>query len=945
MDRHLIGPRISTWPVLLALTAFTLAFLLANPAAAQGERLEVRISWGHASGQAVDRQVKVSGSAGLEIQSATARLFEAGDLLREGVARTRAGHGDVDALDLAVEYPGTARAAAQNVHVLWTDLIAASDAGTARRLTKDPAFRPGAPALTVQLDAAGTRGFTVTIDQLVTEKALWIPSLDVYVTAGDQPMPFADHLRTLSSRKGQRVLDRVRTEPEATYAQYTARWEDMGNPGYVNPQQRGPGHIVGLTWDSAIHKFGIDRAAGVWNDEGNPDHFRFWFAFGDLEKGVTRTWKGQRLENGLPVMTTTFEEDGVRYEVEQFAYPLDGPPAERRGDMPMVLLQKVTIHELQGAARSLPLSMTHRRELPSYFDGTIVADRQGDSLVFRERGRRSVLFALEGAGPEPAWSGTHDYQSKQKRLDATVFVNLPANGSHELVVKLPSPMVEDADVATLLGIDYARARQATLDFWSAYVARGAQFRVPEQAVNDLFRANLWHALRLPRRHGGGEAPVTIDLPYSNFAYSQKGTPWPVNQAVYVDYMLYDLRGYHAISVEELEAQFRNNQEHDGHVSGYANWLVYTPAMLYAVAQNYLLSHDRAAFERLLPYSLEAMDWCLAQLERASRSDGPARGLVKGPLNDLTGEGVWAFNQSYLFAGLDLFGRALERHGHPRAGEARAAAGAIHASIERGFGAASLRSPIVQLRDGTWTPYVPAEALTPRRLLDQWYATDVDTGAVHLLRLKALPAQGVLADALLNDHEDNLFYKAWGIANEPVYNQHATAYLLRDEPEAVVRAFYSYLASGFSHSVFEPVEHRWSHGQYFGPPSTDGAWFELYRNMLVRERDDDTLVIAQAAPRAWLRDGGRIEIEQAPTYYGTVSAVIESHAATGEIRAEVHLTGADRPGTLLIRFRHPEGRRMRSAVVNGREWSDIEPELDWVRVPAPAADRYSIVVRY
>ncbi len=34
------------------------------------------------------------------------------------------------------------------------------------------------------------------------------------------------------------------------------------------------------------------------------------------------------------------------------------------------------------------------------------------------------------------------------------------------------------------------------------------------------------------------------------------------------------------------------------------------------------------------------------------------------------------------------------------------------------------------------PYVPAEALTPRRLLDQWYATDVDTGAVHLLRLKA-----------------------------------------------------------------------------------------------------------------------------------------------------------------------------------------------------------------
>ena len=96
--------------------------------------------------------------------------------------------------------------------------------------------------------------------------------------------------------------------------------------------------------------------------------------------------------------------------------------------------------------------------------------------------------------------------------------------------------------------------------------------------------------------------MRIDLPYSNFAYSQDGTPWPVNQAVYVDYMLYDLRGYHAISAEEFLAQFRNNQEPDGHVSGYANWVVYTPGMLYAVAQDFLLSRDRASFERLLPAS-------------------------------------------------------------------------------------------------------------------------------------------------------------------------------------------------------------------------------------------------------------------------------------------------------------------------------------------------------
>jgi hypothetical protein len=347
-----------------------------------------------------------------------------------------------------------------------------------------------------------------------------------------------------------------------------------------------------------------------------------------------------------------------------------------------------------------------------------------------------------------------------------------------------------------------------------------------------------------------------------------------------------------------------------------------------------------------------MDWCLAEIARASKHDGPLKGLVNGPLNDLTGEGLWAFNQAYLYAGLDLFGRALERHGHARAAEARTTAEQLRASVERAFGAAAMRSPLVQLRDGTWTPYVPAEAAKPHRLVDDWYATDVDTGAVHLLRLKALPAHGVLADSLLNDHEDNLFYKGWGMANEPVYNQQATAYLLRDEPEAAIRAFYSMMSCAFSHSAFEPVEHRWTHGQYFGPPSTDGAWFELYRHMLVHERDGDVLALAQAAPRAWFQDGKTIELQRVPTYYGPITLTMTSKAAAGELRADVQMpgvagagAGAGKPKMLLVRFRHPDKKPMHAVTLNGRAWQDFDASGEWVRIPQPAEARYEIVVRY
>ena len=137
-----------------------------------------------------------------------------------------------------------------------------------------------------------------------------MPSLHVYVAAGDAPVSFQDHQKELAAWKGKRILERVEKEPEASYSQYTARWEDMGSPAYMHPNQPAPGHIVGLTWDSAIAKFGIDRGAGVWNDYGNPDHFRFWFDFGDLTKGILTTWKSQSLKDGLPVLTTVFERDG-----------------------------------------------------------------------------------------------------------------------------------------------------------------------------------------------------------------------------------------------------------------------------------------------------------------------------------------------------------------------------------------------------------------------------------------------------------------------------------------------------------------------------------------------------------------------------------------------------------------------------------------------------------
>jgi hypothetical protein len=164
-------------------------------------------------------------------------------------------------------------------------------------------------------------------------------------------------------------------------------------------------------------------------------------------------------------------------------------------------------------------------------------------------------------------------------------------------------------------------------------------------------------------------------------------------------------------------------------------------------------------------------------------------------------------------------------------------------------------------------------------------------------------------------------------------------------KATINAFYSLMAGGFSHGVFEPVEHRWRWGQYFGPPSTDGAWFELYRNMLLREEDDHTLFLAQATPRAWLEDGKRISVKNAPTWFGNTSFEVQSSANKGTIAATLQIEARKSGTTILLRLRHPQGKLIQHVTINGKPWQDFDPQKEWVRIPNVNQKQYSIVATY
>lgn len=920
--------------------------VLAQTKTADKESVKLKFSFGHTSPDRAARSVQlISGSPGVTVSALSGQQIEKNDLV-ETVSILNCGKNDVDELIADIRYTapsaplrklaGWKDGYAVNDDAMWGYLMINGSPGQAARLKDDTWDKPDAPLLTVQLSTDGTQGFSIGLEQLIRHGAMWLPEQDVFITLADKPVDYRSHIASL---KGQRILDAIAKQPDASLEKFNKLWPDFGSPLQWDRswQTRWMGTTGHLTVTAAAHgsvyKFAVDRWGNVRPDFASPHKFRL-----DLN-WPEHQWKGQRIIDGLPVIVTNLEKNGQLANIEQFAAPLVDLSTTIRGYIPSVMFTKVSI---MGKAGAFQFGISLHNELK---DHEVEAIRIQESWAIADKQDGKVLLLLETKKGITVKAGAVTSNKNGQQIELTISGNLSEGETAEFVAKLPSPGIVSSEAPRLTNLGFEAARKNITDYWEEWISKGADFIVPEQAVNELYRASLWHALVLPRHTLDIDGKNHMDLPYANTAYGQRNADWPINQAVYVDYMIYGLRGYEKVAQDEYAAMFKSQQQPDGRIGGFANWGVYSPGQLYAIAQNFLLSGNREQFEQLLPNALKTLDWCLAQVAKSNERANKT-GLILAPLNDLTNaEREWAFNQAYYVGGLEVFAKALSVFNHPRASEVRDIAANMKTAVVTEFARSSVKSPVVQLEDGTWINYVPTDAMTQRRMMDQWYPTDVDTGPLHLTRLGVIDADSWLTTAMLHDHEDNLFFKNLGAANEPVYVQQATAYLLRDEPKAVIRAFYSLMACGFSHEQFTSLEHRWAWGQYYGPPSTDGAWFEIYRRMLINEWGEDTMMIGQAIPRNWLAGEKKVEVKNAPTYFGNVSFKIDGANTRNEIKVQIEMPDRNPPKQLLVRLRHPENKAIKSVEVNGQRWKNFDVKKEYISIPAPMAEKYIITAKY
>ena len=391
------------------------------------------------------------------------------------------------------------------------------------------------------------------------------------------------------------------------------------------------------------------------------------------------------------------------------------------------------------------------------------------------------------------------------------------------------------------------------------------------------------------------------------------------------------------------------------------------SMLFAMAQHYLLTGDKTWLRAHQTNFVAAGEWVERQRRQWSEKVGKdswSAGLI--PPCELGDYADWrSLYQTSLFywRGLQAAGEALREVEPARGNKLLRQAAEFRSSIQRAVDRSVTQSPVIRVRDGTYRRYIPPQPYL-RGMCDQianpfggahagTLVMDGDLGAVSL-GLGVLGANDARLDETLDVLEDVIYQDNWvvrkharernpsqpdnwftigGYYYQCGYSQSALAHLNRDDAPNFLRSMFNQYAADIDpQKGYQFREHPNRTGEGNGGDKTfeAAAFLERMRAMFVME-DDQCLWLARATPRAWLEQGKRIAVRNAPTKFGPVSYEMVSQTQSNSIIVTIDLPSRHAPKSLLLRLRHPQAASLRSVLVDGKTWKRFDARQETIQL--------------
>jgi hypothetical protein len=169
------------------------------------------------------------------------------------------------------------------------------------------------------------------------------------------------------------------------------------------------------------------------------------------------------------------------------------------------------------------------------------------------------------------------------------------------------------------------------------------------------------------------------------------------------------------------------------------------------------------------------------------------------------------------------------------------------------------------------------------------------------------------------------------------------YAALDEIKPFVRSYFNFIAPQINKQNLTFWEDFTPDTGAWGSTEGSGYFLLLTRLMLLMERGEE-LWLAPLVTDQWLKNGMTVSVRDAPTRFGAISYRILSFADHGYIEAEIDPPTRSSPKEIVIRLRHPQGKRIRAVTVDGVAFTGFDTAKDIVRLK-PAAETLHVKAEY
>lgn len=612
----------------------------------------------------------------------------------------------------------------------------------------------------------------------------------------------------------------------------------------------------------------------------------------------------------LPVIEYAFTRDGIRYHFETFAATLDGTPSGAQVDFVRVdvtnlthiprvawissgLRYEGTINSMNGVADNRYARPAAGKRSGDYSQPGIIYSAQweyssGKNAI--ERDGRAVYYFPESF-PHTVRYTLRDDVSPSGLLKPRVLhigATTPVGVIRYALALQPGQQISLDWKLPVIPVDLgapedARVQSATFDeylpriinYWERILHQGIDIEVPEEKVNDAFKASLIYDLIARNKIGENYVQTVNDFQYHAF--------W-LRDSSFIARM-YDLTGYPGYARQVIDF-FSQWQLPDGNFLSQGGQYDGIGQVLWAYGQHYAITYDREFANQVFPAVSRAVAW----ITEARKSDPlhlmPA--TTPGDNEDITGHvtghNFWALDG---LRGATVLAEA--------AGQTRETEEFEHEYDD--FHAALMKTldRVTHQTGG----YIPPG-------LDGQHGQDWGN-MLSLYPVPVLSMQSPLVKATLDAtrakyQEGIMTYDDGALLHDYLtFSNTETELILGDQQWAVQDLYAELLHTSSTHAGFETDIRPWG-DRNFGENLSPHGWFAArlriaLRDMCLREEGTDLHLFSAISP-AWIHPGSEIQVERAPTNFGVLDLSLRT-VSSSHAQLVLHTSFVDSPAHIIL----------------------------------------------